>query len=86
MATWEASVFSWNGDCRSGRRRAGAVHMSSGSRRKACTWLQGRVLDWRLPSLNKSVICLCSLTCSGTEVLDTGPVGDDEPGIRAMVR
>eukprot|EP01018_Ginkgo_biloba_P005266 Gb_32733 [translate_table: standard] len=32
MASWEASVSSWDGDCRSGRRRAGAVHMSSGSR------------------------------------------------------
>eukprot|EP01018_Ginkgo_biloba_P013163 Gb_21065 [translate_table: standard] len=32
MASWEASVSSWDGDYRSGRRRAGAVHMLSGSR------------------------------------------------------
>eukprot|EP01018_Ginkgo_biloba_P019275 Gb_19990 [translate_table: standard] len=32
MASWEASVSSWDGDCRSGRRRVGAVRMSSGSR------------------------------------------------------
>eukprot|EP01018_Ginkgo_biloba_P008942 Gb_32957 [translate_table: standard] len=86
MESWEASISSWDGDCRSGSRRAGAVHMSSGSRRKARIWLQGEVLSWRLPSLNKTVICLCSLTVSGAEVLDIGLVGDDEPGMRAMVR
>eukprot|EP01018_Ginkgo_biloba_P012759 Gb_14549 [translate_table: standard] len=31
MASWETSSSSWNGDYRSGRRRARAVRMSSGS-------------------------------------------------------
>eukprot|EP01018_Ginkgo_biloba_P028349 Gb_34595 [translate_table: standard] len=32
MESWEASVSSWGGDCRSGGRRVGAVHMSFGNR------------------------------------------------------
>eukprot|EP01018_Ginkgo_biloba_P037311 Gb_25075 [translate_table: standard] len=32
MASWKASGSSWNGDYRSGRRRAGAMHMSSDNR------------------------------------------------------